>query len=489
MLLPIGFVAAQESPQDSCVATAEVLASTHHYPEALRLLENHLASQPGDVAATRTLARLSYWSGDIGSADSLYARGVSRFPDDPETRIEFGRFLLERGQYDRAEDILEPLAALRNADAEALLGTAAYWQGDWGAAVVHYGRALALRPGQAEALQRLREIRSITSPLVSVSPEYQSDNQPIRRLGAGVDAAMHITPLLRLALGAGSSQITALNTTLSFDHASLSLANTWGKAGIRLEGEAGISRLESRNSPEADWKVTLSKRISEFFLVSGFVERAPYFETSSSFSSEVTTTTGGVTLERAGAHTWIGRASYQRKRFNDGNVGLQAFGWFLSSPGPSNGITVQVGYGFSFQDTREDRYILPAGSSPVYAPYYTPLQQMAHSALLLLNIPFSSSVTMRVNGSYGVYASELAPGYSRVTTGPPGLGGSSIVKSFQRRTYSPWQVRCSLDAALSPVVHLHIDLSRQESAYYQVSLISAGLSYTFLSEPSEGVAR
>src|SRR3954471_490923 len=90
-----------------------------------------------------------------------YRQALAADPADGASSLNFGYVLLEQGQLGEAAGALERAAALMEgqadllADAAFLLGRARHMQGDRGAAVDSFRRALAARPAFPEALQEL----------------------------------------------------------------------------------------------------------------------------------------------------------------------------------------------------------------------------------------------------------------------------------------------------------------------------------------------
>ena len=465
------------------ITAAEQHIVNGRYDSAIETLEGFLATNPRDRDALLMIARAHYWSGNIPAAGQYFERAFELFPGDLQTRIEFGRFLLETNRPERTEVVLTPVRSSGNAEVLALLGTAKYWSGDWTGAKQHFEQALMIDPKHEGAKTRLNEILAATATTFTLTPEYQTDNQPVNRLGSTVRFTVHVTPLSPFSFQAGYSTTTARDTVRTFPQASVSLIHVWPGSGFGFDISGGVTQASMRHSPDWSYNVGMFLRIRSGISLKGQYGHRPYFETESSLSTPVSITSWSILLDRPRSEDWIGQASFQSIRYFDGNTGTDLSGWILFPLGDQKPSSVKIGYGLAVQDTQEDRYEL-VSTMPItgsYVPYYTPLSLISHSALLSINLPVSNHLRLHINGSYGVTATEEAPVYSQqgpVVQGPPSPTG--IVKKNEARSFHPWQARASLDLTLpSAPLHLAFEVSRFETAYYQISRALISATYTF----------
>lgn len=443
------------------------------YAAAIRLLEQETA-RTRSHEAFRLFARALYWSGNISQARRTYEEALRLFPDDGLVRIEAGRFFLETGQSALAVEILRPLEASGNPEALSLLGTASYWEGDWDTAKVLFERVLGSHPAHGEARRQLNEILSATPSRLAFIPEFQSDNQPIRRAGGTMRYSAHITPLSPLTAEGGSSSVKVEDTARTVSHGFFSLRYTLpgGRFGIDLS--AGAIQVSSRKSVDWMYRIGALVRFPGASTLSAHVEHRPYFETASSFATPVSLTSIKFTFDRPESSTWIAQASLQEHRYFDGNTGRTIYGWVLFPVGGGKPL-LHLGYGFSFEDTRESRFVILSGQSTgQYHPYYTPINIISHNLLASLNVPVSASFRLQISGSYGLVGSEEdTRSVSQTTPGPfrPAQEGS-------RRTFHPWQLRMSMDVTPLESFRLAVEGNRHVTAYYQTSQLRLTATYT-----------
>lgn len=468
------FSSATGQEQDA-ISQANNHIMNQRYGPAIRLLEGHLAMHRSSEALL-LLARALYWSGNVQAAERRYEEGLRLFPENDPLRVDAGRFFLETGKSDRADEVLRPFETSRNEDGLTLLGTARYWRGDWDAAKEFFERVLVLDPKHSEARRQLSEILSATPSRLALIPESQSDNQPLRRFGGAVHYTVHITPLSPLTAEGGFSSVNVHDTTRTFLLGSLTVRYSLPGGRFAIDLSAGGIRMSSRQSVDWTYRLGAVLRLPQASTLSAHVERRPYFETISSFDVPVSLTSLKFTFDRPESATWIAQASVQSHRYFDGNTGTTIYGWVLFPLSHGKQSTFNLGYGFSLEDTRESRFVADSGQSTgQYHPYYTPINILSHNLLAFLSVPFSASLRVKINGSYGLVGSEEdTRSVSQTIPGPfrPAQEGS-------KRTFHPWQLRMSMDVHPLESFRFTVEANRQVLAYYQISQLRLVATYTF----------
>jgi hypothetical protein len=168
-------------------------------------------------------------------------------------------------------------------------------------------------------------------------------------------------------------------------------------------------------------------------------------------------------LDRAGHPGLAGKVALGRETFPDGNAVTTAYAWLLAPILPG----LRLGWAASWQDARESRW------SPVverYEPYFTPEEQAVQSALAEVLLPLGNG-SLRLNGSYGVRATEGAPGVA------PGQGRPAV--AFTERAYTPWSAVARLDAPVADRLRVEAEVERRETSFYTLNRGSLGLVLRF----------
>lgn len=166
----------------------------------------------------------------------------------------------------------------------------------------------------------------------------------------------------------------------------------------------------------------------------------------------------------------MAEVAVQRQWFSDNNAIGTAYVRLLGPIVRKAHGSLLLGYGASRQNAEQSRFVLaqPTQSSRPGDPryntageylYYTPIGAFTHSALGSASYSPTPLVTMRLDGSYGVWARENAPAFQviQATSGSP----ASLARSSTRRAYSPWSARAAMN--LGPFSGFHVALTAEKA--------------------------
>lgn len=467
--------------------------------QAARLLEARIAREPADAEAFRLLAQTLYWLGERDSARATYEEALTRHPDDTRLRLEYGRMLVETRHDRRAREVLVPAAAVPAgaAGAETLLGTAAYWSGDYTRAAAHFRRALRADSSAHEARRQWREIAAVTAPWIRFGSAGRHDDQPLDRIAPELEAGLFLTPLWSIrARGEAAwyrpdpdprrSVLTAAVTTSGYIPA------------LRVEAEASggiVRRSVPASSGAGIGSLALRFRLPGHVSLGARGERKPYLFTRASLTTDVMIDEGAVTLALQHPAGWLGEGAYLRQRFSDRNTLESAYAWLLAPIARGGAVTFQAGYAIGAQHARESRFVLadtaqavPPGHplfdlSGAYVPYYTPDHLLTHSALAALDVRTGSGGRFRIDASYAFRARDDAPMF-QVTGAPPTVAAATF-----RRAFTPWQVRGGLEQGVASGLTLYLNGEHSRTVFYSTSGGSVSLMYRFASAAVRKVDR
>jgi len=472
-------------PQDP-VREAQRLRDNGQFTEAVRLLDERLQQNPDDAEAARLRAQTLYWLKDFERARSSYADALQRHPKDEQLRVDYARMLVETGDRRAAKALLEPLGRSRqaSADAEALLGTIFYWEGDFTRAKQLFLEALRLDPAHRDAARQLREIQLMSSAWLRLVPAMWHDDQPLERTEVAIEAGWFLTPLL---------SVTARSEAERY---STGGARTFWTNELEVSHFAPAARLETRVAAGAfrrpgaegdyDWtgRAALGIRAGARVTLQGRLERTPYLDTVSSLETPLITKTAIGSVHWSRAQGWLGEAAVQRQTFQDANVVRSAYAWLLAPLARGAHGQFQGGYAIAAADADEDRLVLARPQQPfppadsrfdfagVYRPYYTPARNVTHSVIAALTAGKTTGPVVRAGGSYGFRATEDATVFQAV--------GGQVVSSIERRAYTPWTIRASLEIPASPSLTLSVGGESGRTAFYHWTTARVQVVYRFV---------
>lgn len=457
------------------------------------LLRPYLENHPDNGDAARLLAQSLYWLKRPAEARTLYEAALLRHPRDVTLRLDYGRMLVETNDRSRARAVLAPLngSAASGGRADALLGTLAYWDGDFTTAARLFRDALRADTSQTEARRQLGEIRMLTAPWIGAAMELRHDDQSLDRTGGVVQAGWYATPLLALSAHVRPMQFR-LGDTVTRTVATAEVALSDYMPDVRLETEVAAGALQRSYGASSDWtgRLMLGFRLPRHVTLRLRAEREPYLYTLASLSTPVSTQSFATTLDLGVPDGWLAQVSANWERYPDANVVSTGYGWLLAPllRGPDGAL--QVGYSVAAQNANDNRFVLARPNQPyspsdprystlgVYAPYYTPHNLLAQSVLLAVMLRPATGVEFRATGAYGVRATDDAPVFHVITVAsPPSV---SVARAFYRRSFTPWTARASLGAPLSEGWRLDITGEYGRTAFYQSTTAMVQLTYRFV---------
>jgi tetratricopeptide (TPR) repeat protein len=482
------------------VARASRLEDAGEYWAAASTLRAYLWSHPGDSYVRWPLARLLYWLGDSDAALAQFDLAASALPNEPWIQVERARILMDFGEWDSAEAALE--TALGNAgsgsaaetEATALLGTLAYWGGDYSRAVHRFETVLDRQSDRAEVRDQLEAIRSTMRPWFGVSMDAVDDNQPYRRVSGTVTTGRFLTPLWTLAVGGTPRSLDVPGASMAAD-GWLELMGFVPVLHTDVSAKFGRAWQSSLVGQDAAWigDLSLSARVGTGWKLRGRGWAERYLWTPSSADTLVMVEGLELALDGAAAPTWAGEVVVRREALPGGNAIRTAYAWGLAPLSP----WLRGGYAFSWQDSDDTRWVPVErvdgrdgpgrGRGPPvvvsdpypgrYAPYFTPEQTTIHALLMELRGKAGSG-TVRLNVSYGIRATEQVPSLE--------VGGglsSAFQMTFTERHFNPWSVTGAVEFPQGCCTALQAEVERAHTAFYQMTRVSLGFVYRFLRQP------
>lgn len=479
-----------QAPQNH-LAEAQRLRDQSQFTAAADLLRTELSQHPDNGDAARLLAETLYWMKDVAGAGAAYEAGMVRHPDDTTLRLQYARMLMDTGNRARARELLEPLVGVTavGADAETLLGTMAYWEGDLTAARRYFSDALDVNPHQEEAARQLREIFVSTSPWLRISSTGRTDDQPIHTIGTTVEVGWFPGPLTTV-----TTRVQPVRYALDGESRIVETADvgvTRYTPSLRLETEfagGAIRRTESSRPWGWTGRAAVGIRLPAHLAFRARAERIAYLSTASSLETPVMLRALTGLVHFGEVRGWVGEAVYQQQRYPDANKIHNAYGWLLAPVIHREKVGLQAGYSASRANADSSRFVLAKSDQPYaptdsrfdtkgrYAPYYTPDHLRTHSVITAFRVEPIRGVTWRIGGAYALHASDNAPYFYAA----PG----QAIRGTYLRKFSPWNAHTSLQVKLSERLILEPSAEFGRSAFYSWATGGFDLTYRFTAESS-----
>lgn len=474
------------------LAVADQLRNSKQLDSAATLLQTYWESHRGDANAARLYGETLYWLKRFRDARVVYEVGVSANPDDLALSLSYGRMLIETGDGARARTVLAPFQRSPEglARASTLLGTLSYWEGDFTTAARLFSEALRANPEERDAARQLAEIRLVTSPWLRLAADGRFDDQPLQRIAADAQVGWYVTELVAL-----SARVRPMRFQLG-DSLTRTIAQAEGELSAyvpaaHLEISLGAGGLSRSYDTSSDWTARgmLGLRMPRNIVLRARTERAPYLYTGASLSKAVMTRTFSLTADWNDPAGWTARALVQRQLYPDANAVSTVYGWVLVPLVHRPVADIQLGVSAVAQDADENRFTLARPVQPyppgdarfstagIYAPYYTPSGLSTQSVIGAVALHPSSDITLRGGGSYAIRASDSGPSF--VVSPATAVQPPTVQRSFQSRTFSVWNARASIEAALTPHASFMAGGEYARTVFYSATTAEASLIYRF----------
>lgn len=488
VLLWIAFPSMSQAQAGNALIEAQRLRDAGSFVAAARLLRIQLGQHPDDGEAARLLAQTLYWMKDVEGARVVYEAALVRHPKDTTLRLQYARMLAETGQRSRARALLAPLteASATRSEADTLLGTIAYWEGDLTTAERLFTEALQANPTQTDARRQLHAIQTMSAPWLRVSAGLRHDDQPLDRIGVGVEAGWFVTPILPVSVRVEPMEYQLpTGTTRRLWSTEVAIANFFPAARLETEVAGGVlHRSEGVDAPAWQGRVVVGVRLTPDLALRGRIERAPYLYTTSSLDTPVMTQTAAALVHWNNPRGWLGEAAYQQQRFPDANSVVTTYAWLLAPlVHRDRGAEIQAGYAFATGNADQSRFVLANATQPYppsdprfstagqYVPYFTPSHLVSHSAIAAVALRPSSTITLRLGGAYPVRATDDAPRFV--------VSGTQVQLATYARTFSPWNARTSLEIALRDGLTIAATGELGRTPFYSWATADVQMTYRF----------
>lgn len=473
-LLAAPSVRAQDA---SSVEVARQLMEDGNVEAASDSLRAQLRIDPQNGAAYWLLGRALYWTKRGEEALEQYRTAVSLRPADPWLRVEYAEVLLSLGERSRARATLEDVSAgsfpaAAEAEALALLGTLAYWEGDYNRAVRCFEAALERDPGLDAAHTQLGEIHAATRPWVQMGADLRDDSQPYRRYRGALEAGAYITPLWAVRFDA-VPRVLQTNVDAAVGAVSAGVNGYMPSLRLELNGRLGTWLIREHERTAEPWIGIggLALRLPAATTLRAEASRRRYLGTRASADTLVMVRAVDLRLDRAASPGWAGEGVVRRESFPDANVVRTAYAWLLAPLLPQ----LRLGYSVAWQNADESRLVASSGAvgGGYYDPYFTPDRVRTHAVLAELLLPVEPA-EVRIDGSYGFHAAAGEPASASAGGGTPGRG-----IRFAGQQYSPWRLGAEAVLPIAEGVSLRLAGERERTTYYELTHVALAVRYTF----------
>ncbi|MBS1595229.1 MAG: tetratricopeptide repeat protein [Bacteroidetes bacterium] len=476
--------------QSDATTQAQQLVVQHKFRAAERILRPE-ASGSSDVSLLWYYGQVAHWAGHDRGAAKSFDLALDQDPDNTKLRLDYARMLYEAERLNAALRQLDKVMTKDTNDAEAhLIRSNIYrWYARYQPARRDTRDVLDRYPDNATAQDLSLALDEATAPYLRYTVGYQRDDQPMQVIGISVESGLSYSWLLNPKVQATDREFYAAgkwNVTLA---ASLGNKFVFGKAGTDVSLSLGVFKSFSAGT---DWTgdVTVRQKLYKYLSLQLQAGRAPYLSTLSSASLSLMQNTLGASLILNKENSWSAQAAYSYQFFNDHNPIQTASVWALSQPVKASVFSFRFGYGYRYTTSARSTYrsvkslseilaTYTAGEqiAGIYDPYFTPLRQHIHSAIIAIGIRPARFVSIGIKGDIGFYAQAQNPYLYLDKTSADVI---YLASGSYKEVFHPYRLSANIDFKLSRRISLGADYAYTSAFFYASHYTSIHLLVTFL---------
>jgi len=472
------------------LSIAKELNGKGKYIQSGYLLCQYYKNHPGDLNTQWIYAQSLYYSKKFKDAQKVYEDAIAWHPENYTLRLDYAQKLVEIGEIQKAEPILKLYLTYDSLATDALLPLAKieYWKGNFQESLAILGKVLKINPNNPNAKELKAKVVLASSPWINISTSLTSDDQPVKQFFPSIELGQNFNCFKNLSIKLevpfffkskkryAAQMITASNV-MNFIH-----------KGLEIKTGAGLVRLTD-NEGSVLAKISLKKRLDKNLSVSFKAEHIPYLYNRENMDNSLMFLHYYVETEWSRLKSWQCNANLDINHFySDNNIIYNLGAWILSPELLFSKASIRLGYGFRYSASRENRFVsqysineIEAGNrlSGVYSPYFTPENQMIHSAILSVNYSASKNINLGVNASLPIYCTNDNP-YLYLSQNT--LNNTFIVKDFTNVNYYPVDINAFVSNRLSRKMALRAEYAFMRTSYYSSHYVGVSLKLNLLNE-------
>lgn len=468
------------------ISDANKLLGENEYGLAENLLETNYLDSSSDLEFVWLYAYTAHKNKHEKLAKKLYKKAISISPENMELKLEYTRTLYESGNLKEIQKLIDELKKSTVDQSEVLLLEAKtnYWKGKFSKANESLSEFNKMYPKSNLTNELTKSVEVARSPYLRVGLGYITDNQPLQAVSEQIEFGQYRSWLLYPTLKvknfnfSSSSQVVAVSVSNLFQFVDIGLSSN-------LEG--GVYYNQNNNSTNLIGAISLKKSIFKKINLEVGLNRNPYISTTVSTTYDLLQNNAYATIESGIIKPIFLHVGYNYQFFDDKN-NIQTFGtWGLSKPIFKSLFKLQLGYGFSYSDSKTILYV---PSKPItanttdgysivegeYSPYFTPNDLLINSAIIVMGIKLAKRIEITVKGNYGFYAHAKIPQLSSISEQ---LNNSNITLASYKTEFHPFDLEMSIDYRVNNKITISAMSSYFDTYYYNSLNTVISLNYRF----------
>lgn len=473
--------------------TARYYINNKQLNKAESILKKYHNNYPNEVNGVRLYAQVAYWLNDLPTAYNLFETYLANTtnPYQPELVLDYSRMLFEQYQLPKAKKLLLKYTKndTTNVEANNMMGTILYWQGNADGAMAYFNKVLKQYPTNDWAKRYAAEIDEAIAPYLQFQSGYTDDTQPLSVTDFGLEFGFGESLRNKMKLGV---DVQAFNLDGSHKNAYDFYAGdtySFPRTKTTVAVNAGIYKTIAKDTTRFTSSITLSQQLVKHVSLALEAGRLPYTYTIKGTQAATMENRYQASLAYDNPKGFSGKVGYIYDLFNDDNNIQTAYLWALSPAVKASIFSFKVGYAYNYSNAMHSRYAstetiaeiiskyaITTYINGVYSPYFTPNNQQVHSVLATVSVNLSKKLSIGVNSSTGVNATGKNPYLYLIKSGSTDTLGTS----FSQTNFTPVKINGNIDYSISKQLGLQLIYTYFKTFFYTSNAINLSLKYSFI---------
>jgi hypothetical protein len=357
----------------------------------------------------------------------------------------------------------------KNAEFLLMQANISFWKRDLKSAREKIAKIQEIYPNTDITKTLENEIAKTTATYIQANFEYQTDSQPLEYFANHIIAGEYISRFL-------SPQLEISRYTFSPQKEgaiTLKLSNQFYFDKLKLAAKITAGAYLN-DSDKSEWigGISFTKNLFKNAKFNFGYSKNALLGTIASTTFNLTQQDLFGVLDYNNKYIVL-NAAYNHKFFNDNNTITSIGAWMVSQPIKVKKFGFQLGYGYSYTDSKDILFIYDNQGTGIYDPYFTPKDQEIHSALFITSYKPINKITLNAKLNYGIQATVQNPYPVEVTSGNFETGG------FYKADFNYTEINATIDYAISNNFGINANYIYQETFFYTRDNFNLGLNFTF----------
>lgn len=472
----------------------DLLIKEKKLDQAYSMIKRYQATHQNNIDATWKTAQLAYWNWDIDNAKIFYKAAIKLDESNNLIKYDYAKMLFAVGDYEEASELFKLclITDPNNLEIWAYRVKTYFYNNDLDSALSVYNEM----PDQIKANPDLSELKTqilyLEAINITVSGSYANDNQPMQTLSSKFRVSKMKSSYVHWYVE--GTYNTFSNDTLNSNSQNVKIGNKFTFVNLKLDADVslGATVLPRASEFAIIGGIVLSQKLGTGASLNAELSRNPYYYSLPSTTNFVLQDNLGLSLSVSNLEKFSGNIQFQNQKFNDANTISATSLWFLSPEFGKGKVKAKIGYAYESMNAKNDNFTsvksLPeliedfgttTSIAGFYSSYFTPRNQVIHSALFAVACTMSPKFTINLTGSYGFSAKWDNP---YLFLNQNDSGETFVDKDFLNEKFKPATYKADINYIFSQKFNIGLHYNYFKSAFFTANTFMLNLNYKIINE-------